>query len=148
MKTYAGRMQIETVEEVRIRVRAATDEAALQALDGDGYEITETEKRKREVRPLSLRPEPDGEELVLGGDEVYRCPVCGCGDVQGTAWIVLNTGRLADGDPPSEDIYCPKCDDTSKRVCIVRTTDNFCTGCDRPFADCLKENASDAASAS
>jgi hypothetical protein len=46
--------------------------------------------------------------------KVYECEDCGCREVEGSAWIHLNTGKPrsdpADGQGPIEGIYCPKCE--------------------------------------
>ena len=47
----------------------------------------------------------------------YACGHCGCQHIQGTAWIVLNTGQEADGDPPCDDMWCPNCEEHHGHVC-------------------------------
>jgi hypothetical protein len=40
---------------------------------------------------------------------VWRCGRCGCPEVEGTAWIVLNANRVTGSEPPDSDIWCPTC---------------------------------------
>lgn len=58
----------------------------------------------------------------------YRCPNCGGKDVEGTAWIHLNSGEEVDGDPPYDhDGYCcPDCSDTFDSVCILYAGSDRC----------------------
>lgn len=62
--------------------------------------------------------EPDG--------KVYVCSDCGCIDVEGTAWIHLNTDALSDGDPPLDDYWCPRCESHSSRICLVNADTGEC----------------------
>jgi len=43
-------------------------------------------------------------------DGLYVCRDCGCIDVEGTAWLHLNTQTPVDSEPPDDDHYCPGCD--------------------------------------
>lgn len=43
------------------------------------------------------------------GREVWACRECGSTNVQGTAWIELNTGILTGGDSPLDELWCPGC---------------------------------------
>ncbi len=38
-----------------------------------------------------------------------HCEVCGGINLQSTAWYYLNTGKFADGDPPTDGIWCDDC---------------------------------------
>jgi len=49
---------------------------------------------------------------------MYVCE-CGCWDVEGTEWVHLNTGRLVGSEPPSEDYWCPACEEHQERVAIL-----------------------------
>ena len=50
---------------------------------------------------------------------MYVCPECGCADIEGTAWIYLNTGGETGGDPPTDDYWCPACMEHYGRVAIL-----------------------------
>ena len=50
---------------------------------------------------------------------LWVCPDCGCADIQGTAWLHLNSWRALDGDPPSDDYWCPACDEHVGRAVIL-----------------------------
>ena len=38
------------------------------------------------------------------------CSSCGCETVEGTAWVYVNTGKEADGDPADDAAWCPACE--------------------------------------
>lgn len=38
------------------------------------------------------------------------CRKCGSPDVQCTTWIEINTDKVIDGDSPTDDYYCPVCE--------------------------------------
>lgn len=42
-------------------------------------------------------------------DGKWACPDCGSFDIEGSAWVHLNTGAQMGGDPPSGDYFCPAC---------------------------------------
>lgn len=41
---------------------------------------------------------------------LWACEECGCTDVEGTAWVKLNGEEFADGDPPTDQVWCPNCE--------------------------------------
>lgn len=43
--------------------------------------------------------------------QLWACQVCGCTDVQETAWISMNTGEPDGGEGPLEQHWCPECCD-------------------------------------
>jgi hypothetical protein len=46
-------------------------------------------------------------------DETQLCPKCGSVDCQMLAWVRVNGSDLVpDADPPSDEVYCPKCNVT------------------------------------
>jgi len=40
----------------------------------------------------------------------YVCNECGSSDIQITAWITMNGGKLVGSDAPTDQVWCPKCD--------------------------------------
>jgi len=50
---------------------------------------------------------------------MYACPECGCADIEGTAWIHLNTGGVTGDEPPNDDYWCPACMEHYGRVAIL-----------------------------
>jgi len=50
---------------------------------------------------------------------LFACYVCGSPDVEGTGWIHLNSGEEAEGEPPSDAIWCPQCEETYSRCCVI-----------------------------
>jgi hypothetical protein len=58
-------------------------------------------------------------------ERLYRCPECGGTDVNGTAWIHLNTNEDTGDEPPTDDYWCPDCEDHFGRVCDVATAPPF-----------------------
>lgn len=69
-----------------------------------------------------------GEQTTTDADSpftlIYRCPACGGTDVEGTTWIHLNSGKDTGGEPPSDDYWCPDCEDHYGRVeCVEAGSD-------------------------
>lgn len=69
--------------------------------------------------PWERQASSGGPEMAESSAAYYQCPTCGCQDVEGTAWMHLNSGKEADGDPPRDEYWCPQCEDTFRRVCLV-----------------------------
>lgn len=44
---------------------------------------------------------------------LYRCVECGGSNVEGTAWVDLNTDRIMPSDPPTDDYWCRDCGDNT-----------------------------------
>jgi hypothetical protein len=61
--------------------------------------------------------------LVEPREGLYVCPECGCADVEGTAWVHLNSGKDTGGDPPLDDYWCPACQEHYGRVEILGSGD-------------------------
>ena len=40
----------------------------------------------------------------------FACPECGCTDVQETAWVEINSGKVMDDEGPTEQAFCPQCE--------------------------------------
>jgi hypothetical protein len=77
---------------------------------------------KTETRtPATSAAQPDAPRRipVEPHDGMYVCPECGCWDIEGTEWVHLNTGRLVGSEPPSEDYWCPACEEHYDRVAIL-----------------------------
>lgn len=41
---------------------------------------------------------------------ITTCATCGSADVQVTAWIKANGDEIIDGEPPTDQVWCPHCD--------------------------------------
>lgn len=70
-----------------------------------GYAVSEGDAKKYR----------DGWDQTFGDkkpkrENVYACPECGCEDIEGTAWIHLNSGNETGGEPPDDDYFCPDCE--------------------------------------
>ena len=74
------------------------------------------------------------------GPTLWRCPRCGGRNVQGTAWVDLNTGKPTTDEPPTADEWCEDCE-ANIDVCYVVESAGQCLAHDRPFHDCYKEAA-------
>lgn len=49
--------------------------------------------------------------FALAPPETYEaCERCGCTDVQESAWRMVNTGEVLDGEGPLDGCYCPRCE--------------------------------------
>jgi len=59
---------------------------------------------------------------------IFRCGRCGCPDVEGTAWIVLNTNRVTGSEPPDDDIWCPTCGEhfETSDLCLLTGLESAC----------------------
>jgi len=44
------------------------------------------------------------------GETVYACEECGNTDLHCTAWIEVNTDKLTDDEPPTDQVWCRQCD--------------------------------------
>lgn len=64
----------------------------------------------------------------------WRCPTCGSDQIEGLAWVVLNTKRVTTWEE-HDGYWCPTCEDHVKRICEV-SKDGRCISHDRPFAKC------------
>lgn len=64
------------------------------------------------------KPETPGE---------WRCPSCGSSEVEGTAWVVLNTDKATGDEPPSDDCWCPRCETHPWTACVVERESGLCT---------------------
>ena len=40
----------------------------------------------------------------------FLCGECGSADIQSTAWTVVNTGEVVNDDGPTDQIWCPDCE--------------------------------------
>lgn len=40
----------------------------------------------------------------------FMCGECGSTDIQGTAWVTVNSGEVVEDDGPTDQIWCPECD--------------------------------------
>lgn len=72
----------------------------------------------------------------------FRCSDCHGINIQGTAWIDLNTGLDAGGEPPDDDCYCSDCEATSgsghvKACCLESPTDPRGPYHPSPTAECF-----------
>lgn len=45
--------------------------------------------------------------------QYWACQECGCTDIQGTAWIEINSDIPNQDDPPTDYGFCPQCEQTS-----------------------------------
>ena len=43
-------------------------------------------------------------------ENLQGCAVCGCTDIQVTAWVYVNGGADVNSEPPTNQIYCPRCE--------------------------------------
>jgi hypothetical protein len=70
--------------------------------------------------PARTVTEPDAPARipVAPHDGMYVCQ-CECADIEGTEWVHLNSGLLVGSEPPSEDYWCPACEDHQCRVVIL-----------------------------
>ncbi len=59
--------------------------------------------------------------------KVYVCNDCGSPDVQGSAWIALNSNVIFNDEPPTDYYYCPFCDETTKSICLVDEVTGECS---------------------
>jgi len=41
---------------------------------------------------------------------LWKCEECGSYDLQVTAWVSMNEGKVLDQEPPMDDIWCPECE--------------------------------------
>lgn len=44
------------------------------------------------------------------GPTIWACDECGSTDLQATAWIELNSGKVMGDEPPTDQVWCQKCD--------------------------------------
>lgn len=87
------------------------------------------------ARPLESELEPkikDSSEAPVrtkldARDGMYVCPEGGCADIEGTEWVHLNGGKPVGSEPPSEDYWCPACEEHHDRVAIL-DADGTCAG--------------------
>lgn len=42
---------------------------------------------------------------------LFCCPECGCTDIQFTAWVHANTGEPTGDEGPTDDTWCPQCEE-------------------------------------
>lgn len=50
----------------------------------------------------------------------WICDECGSQNVQGTAWVHLNSNTIVQGDPPDDDYWCEDCDEHVGVTCGPR----------------------------
>lgn len=61
--------------------------------------VNQAAMRKRSIANREAEPK-----------DVWTCDECGSQNVQGTAWIHLNSNTIVQGDPPDDDYWCEDCD--------------------------------------
>ena len=61
--------------------------------------VNQAVMRKRSIAKREAEPK-----------DVWTCDECGSQNVQGTAWIHLNSNTIVQGDPPDDDYWCEDCD--------------------------------------
>ena len=70
---------------------------------------------------------------------LWACAQCGCTDVQETAWIEMNGGMLLGDEGPTEQHWCPQCEEDDVPVDEIETEPRpypFCLACLRPEKFC------------
>ena len=50
----------------------------------------------------------------FNGPTVYACDECGNTDLHCTAWIELNTEKPTQDEPPTDQVWCPKCEEEGR----------------------------------
>lgn len=60
---------------------------------------------------ILLRFTDPADAECAGDHHLYLCPDCGSPEIQGTAWVTLSTDELLGNDPPTDDYWCPQCED-------------------------------------
>ncbi len=45
------------------------------------------------------------------GPTLWVCDECGSSDLHTTAWVDLNTDKLRNDEPPTNQVWCQKCDE-------------------------------------
>jgi hypothetical protein len=68
----------------------------------------------------------------------WVCPACGSDEVEGLAWITLNTEEIVSWVESSEH-WCPECEEHFKHVCQVDEKGR-CLMHDQPQTCCRDEN--------
>lgn len=76
--------------------------------DGGGISApsTNTDGRLTGARPLA--PQNMFPRLL--------CSECGCEDIQATAWIHANTGEVLNDDGPTDQLWCPECEEDCSSI--------------------------------
>lgn len=74
-----------------------------------GYAVSDSDAKKYREGWDQIFGKKDPED-VSEGEMVYACPECGCEDIEGTAWIHLNSGEDSGSEPPGDEYFCPACD--------------------------------------
>lgn len=54
---------------------------------------------------------------------MFCCRNCGCVDIQGTAWVEMNSNRLVSDEGPSNDIWCPGCEEHYDGCLMIQESD-------------------------
>lgn len=61
----------------------------------------------------------------MARETILVCSECGSLQIQVTAWIYANRyPGFAGGDGPTDQVYCPRCDDETGMVAIYRVGDS------------------------
>lgn len=71
-------------------------------------------QRFRDTRTNEIVTEVPISEIThfeeFNGTALYACKVCGCTDVECSAWITVNTEELSSSDGPVDNCWCPQCE--------------------------------------
>lgn len=49
---------------------------------------------------------------------IWVCPACGSDEIEGLAWVDLNTEQIESWDEGAA-YWCPRCEEDYKRICQV-----------------------------